>query len=96
MKSSSIHWIVLFVALTMMLTGSLSSAAGPGRMEMELSGDGWHLWLDRKAEWKNDRIYMPQVNISSIPVIDTSSSLFVVLVILTFLASLFTMIFLLQ
>ncbi|MFC1650795.1 glycoside hydrolase family 2 protein [Candidatus Latescibacterota bacterium] len=37
-------------------------------MEKELSGDEWKLWLDREAEWINDDIYMPPVDISSIPV----------------------------
>jgi len=22
--------------------------------------EGWHLWVDEKAEWKNDRIYLPE------------------------------------
>ena len=22
--------------------------------------DGWHLWVDQHAEWKNDRIYLPE------------------------------------
>ena len=42
--------------------------AAPGRSEKELSGGGWRLWLDREAEWKNDNIYLPPVNISAIPV----------------------------
>jgi len=68
MSSSPILRNILFCTIVMIISGSFSSAAGPGRFEKELSGDGWHLWLDRKADWKNDRIYMPPVDISSIPV----------------------------
>jgi len=42
--------------------------AAPGRMEKELSGGDWKLWLDCEAEWENDDIYLPPVNISALPV----------------------------
>lgn len=44
-----------------------SSYALPGRWENELSGEGWRLWLDENAEWKNDPVYMPPVDISLLP-----------------------------
>ena len=43
-------------------------SAEPGRWEQDISGSNWKLWLDRDAEWRNDRIFMPPVDISGIPV----------------------------
>ena len=42
--------------------------ANPGRWEKELSGENWQLWLDRDADWKNDNIFLPPVDISTVPV----------------------------
>ena len=31
--------------------------------------EGWHLWVDEHAEWKNDAIYLPEdVDIAKLPV----------------------------
>lgn len=27
------------------------------RGRMDLSGNGWHLWLDRDAKWQNDSVF---------------------------------------
>ncbi|MFC1541967.1 glycoside hydrolase family 2 protein, partial [Candidatus Latescibacterota bacterium] len=45
-----------------------SAGAEPGRWEREISGTGWKLWLDRDAEWLNDDIYLPPVDISAPPI----------------------------
>ncbi len=45
-----------------------SAPADAGRWEVEISGDGWRLWRDFDADWKNDDIYLPPVNIDDIPV----------------------------
>ncbi len=42
--------------------------AQTGRWEKELSGEEWRLWLDRSAQWYNDDIHLPPVNLSSLPV----------------------------
>ncbi|MGC9342192.1 MAG: sugar-binding domain-containing protein, partial [Bacteroidales bacterium] len=42
--------------------------AQPGRWEKKLSGDGWKLWLDRSALWYDDDIYLPPVDLASLPV----------------------------
>ncbi|MFC1606696.1 glycoside hydrolase family 2 protein [Candidatus Latescibacterota bacterium] len=42
--------------------------AQSGRVERELSGSGWKLWLDRDADWKNDPIFLPPVDIAQLPV----------------------------
>ncbi|MFC1650992.1 glycoside hydrolase family 2 protein [Candidatus Latescibacterota bacterium] len=34
---------------------------------MKLSGKGWTLRLDREAEWQDDELFLPPVNISDIP-----------------------------
>ncbi|QEE28336.1 hypothetical protein FTW19_10200 [Terriglobus albidus] len=37
--------------------------------QFDMSDDGWRLWLDRNAEWKNDTIYLPNdVKLGSLPV----------------------------
>ena len=33
--------------------------AEEGRNTIQLTGKGWTLWLDKKAEWKDDRLYLP-------------------------------------
>ncbi|MGO4518000.1 hypothetical protein AB4Y89_19555 [Terriglobus sp. 2YAB30_2] len=37
--------------------------------QFDISDDGWRLWLDRSATWKNDTIYLPDdVKLGSLPV----------------------------
>ncbi|HEY3412505.1 MAG TPA: PA14 domain-containing protein [Armatimonadota bacterium] len=38
------------------------------RVEKDLSGARWSLWLDTKAEWQNDTLYLPPVDVKSLPV----------------------------
>lgn len=46
-----------------------SRASGkPGRTEIELSGQGWSLWLDHAAVWADDEAHLPPVTLSSLPV----------------------------
>ena len=54
--------------LVFILVATVSlAAAESGRYEQELSGPGWKLWLDREAEWENDELFLPSVDISEIP-----------------------------
>ncbi|MFC1538360.1 glycoside hydrolase family 2 protein [Candidatus Latescibacterota bacterium] len=53
--------IVLFLCVQ-------NADADPGRWEMDISGDGWSLWLDRDADWKDDELYLPPVDVSALPV----------------------------
>jgi beta-galactosidase len=40
-----------------------------GDNALPLPDDGWHLWIDEKAAWKNDDIYLPEdVNLTALPV----------------------------
>jgi beta-galactosidase len=44
-----------------------AAPAAPGALA--IPDDGWRLWLDRSAEWKNDRIYLPaDVRLAELPV----------------------------
>lgn len=45
-----------------------AGSAASGRIETDLSGKGWNLWLDHGALWYNDNIYLPPVTIDSLPV----------------------------
>jgi len=38
------------------------------RTEIRLSGDGWKLWRDMKAQWAHDELFLPPVDISKLPV----------------------------
>ncbi len=44
------------------------ASAATGRWEATVSGDGWRLWLDKDAEWIEDTVYTPPLNIASLPV----------------------------
>jgi len=59
--------VLLATVITVLfITGTL--LADTGRYEQTLSGPGWKLWLDHNAVWANDDVYMPPVDISSLPV----------------------------
>jgi len=38
------------------------------RETIDLSGAGWRLWLDKDAPWKEDRLHLPPVKVSELPV----------------------------
>ncbi len=58
---------LLFAVFLFALCASFSLAA-PGRYEKLLSGPGWTLRLDPKAQWEDDVLYAPPVDISKLPV----------------------------
>lgn len=41
-----------------------------GRYTQPLVGDGWYLWQDKKAEWKSDKLFLPEevTDLSLLPV----------------------------
>jgi len=42
---------------------------GSGPVGLVVLDDSWRLWLDEKAEWKNDKIYLPdEVDLTKLPV----------------------------
>ena len=59
-----------FIVLTLCLCfyNPSQGIAKTGRFETELSGSKWRLWLDEKADWKNDDIFLPPVEIRTLPV----------------------------
>jgi len=62
--------IMIFCMLFVLLVPVTLSAstARPGRVEIEISGAGWQLWLDHAALWYNDDVFMPPVDMSKVPV----------------------------
>ncbi|MFC1693030.1 glycoside hydrolase family 2 protein [Candidatus Latescibacterota bacterium] len=63
----SVERLIICLILCL-ISGSTLSTAEPGRWVTELSGGSWKLWLDKKAEWTDDDVYMPPVDISTLPV----------------------------
>jgi beta-galactosidase len=59
---------LIFSAFLYLFSGILPAQAAPGRYEKELSGEGWRLFLDKNADWKNDTVFMPPFNLSALPV----------------------------
>ena len=59
---------ICLLIISSVLLYSGTTDADPGRFERELSGEGWTLWPDREADWENDSIFMPPVDITKIPV----------------------------
>src|SRR5215467_13185923 len=43
------------------------SAPSP-RLALDLSGAGWHLWLDRTAKWEDDEPFLPTAPRDKLPV----------------------------
>ena len=54
--------------LLLLLAASLPWFARAERTVVDLSGPGWHLWLDRSATWKNDPLFLPPVDLAKLPV----------------------------
>ena len=58
--------IKTFCAFFLVLLATISFAQ-KGRIERDLSNNDWKLWLDTAAQWKNDVLYAPPVNIKQLP-----------------------------
>ena len=61
---------VAFSFLVLSIANSLYAQHSTGnspRLERDLSGPGWSLWLDKEAKWQDDTLYLPGTDISSIP-----------------------------
>src|SRR6185437_981692 len=43
-------------------------ARASNRTEMDLSGLGWRLWLDKDAKWESDELFLPPVDVAKLPV----------------------------
>src|SRR5215469_11490711 len=53
--------------LAIIVLFSAVAHAGQPRVEMDLGGPGWKLWLDKDAKWENDALYLPPVDVSKLP-----------------------------
>ncbi|MCX6344714.1 MAG: PA14 domain-containing protein [Armatimonadetes bacterium] len=59
------------VSLTLCLLCSIqvfSAEVKSPRTETDLSGTGWKLWLDTSAKWEKDKLFLPPVDLKSLPV----------------------------
>ncbi|HEX4342176.1 MAG TPA: glycoside hydrolase family 2 TIM barrel-domain containing protein, partial [Verrucomicrobiae bacterium] len=43
-------------------------SSADSRKEMDLSGQGWKLWLDKDAKWESDELFLPPVDMAKLPV----------------------------
>jgi beta-galactosidase len=75
-KNKSIRLIFtclpLRIASSVLLTLSITLISGCSdshRWEKDLSGPGWRLYLDHDAHWQNDKLYLPPVDLNTLPVI---------------------------
>ena len=62
MKRHFIYSILFFVQLS--LTGLFAQE----RLQLDLSSSSWDITLDEKAEWENDKLYLPPVDIKQLPI----------------------------
>jgi len=46
---------------------AISASASQPRVEMDLSGPDWKLWQDKGAEWENDELFSPPIDIAKLP-----------------------------
>lgn len=56
---------VLLVTMVSVAMGLLSGLQA--REQTPLGATGWKLWLDRKAEWKADELFLPPADLSKLP-----------------------------
>lgn len=71
----SIHKLILCaIVIATGFSGFLHAEAdhlpnGTGSQGAVVLDDSWRLWLDEKAEWKNDKLYLPdEINLTAMPV----------------------------
>ena len=55
----------LFLGMCLLITSGITAQQ---RTSLQIGDDGWALWLDRDASWKNDSLYLPPADISKITV----------------------------
>jgi len=54
--------------LTLLLLSSNANAQVINRFEQDLSNQKWKIFIDENAQWQDDSLYLPPINIASIPV----------------------------
>jgi beta-galactosidase len=58
----------LAIIFLFFVIGPLSASAMNVRVETDLSGGGWKLWLDKGAKWEDDELFLPPADIAKLPV----------------------------
>jgi len=56
-------------AAIMCLVATMTPGAAQARSEVDLSGNGWTLWLDPEAKWQNDTLHLPPVKLDQLPTV---------------------------
>jgi hypothetical protein len=56
-----------YMLLAIIVLVTAVTRAGQPRVEMDLGGPGWKLWLDKDAKWENDPLFLPPFDISKLP-----------------------------
>jgi beta-galactosidase len=56
----------ILMLVFIVLHGSIACAWSQ-RQEIDLSGQGWHLWRDTQASWQNDELFAPGTDLAKIP-----------------------------
>lgn len=59
--------LFLFTLISLLLITNCADDYNP-RDEMRVGEDGWSLWLDRDARWRDDHLYLPPVDVDTIDV----------------------------
>ena len=57
--------LAALVCLAAMMTPGRAQA----RMETDLSGNGWKLWVDTEAKWQSDTLHLPPVKLDELPTV---------------------------
>ncbi len=66
--------IFLLIVCAVAIAGQLKAESpglpnGTGSPDAVVLDDSWHLWLDEKAEWQNDKLFLPdEVELAKLPV----------------------------
>lgn len=61
------RWAMLLAGLGLLVTGCGMDSGARLRRELDLSGEGWRLSLDRKATWQDDALHLPPVDVKALP-----------------------------
>jgi beta-galactosidase len=61
------HWTLWAGIIALAFFAAVTTGAEK-RIEIDLSGPGWHLWRDETAAWKTDPLFFPVPSLEELPV----------------------------